>query len=692
MSNSIGLAATTTTKTQNTEPTVPSGGRIDRTEDPTVSVSIAGNSNAPTSVTAADDNAHDDDEFCYETQPRSLAALAERDRRREQLYLQQQQQQQQQRAKQQQHESTAAATIVVRQASNSAPNETNAIEVSRAKIVNEKVTATVAIDPQQKLRSVSVNQSADRSIGLIYAKPEISAKTIDVSGGAAAATTTTTSDNNIANDKKRKMEKSKIGGGGVVASPPNSGADKLAVFTKPDKKIKPGFLSRFSGFRFSLRGNKKKLKSLDHPAHGGNEMGNSNNIVLVSKSATIDGSGVVPVRQRPNENSGRASGYQRNSMRANDFVYIPLKDPSNGGASTVAACVSDKSSDKRSNGHAASTATPSATHPPQQHNDDKKHVLTGKPPLPKQPPRVVGVCAKQPAAVRHAHQQRSMSAPREIQPPVDGKIYHGDGHDDDYDDDVDFYYNQLRSGSRRLNQTIGGGMMTSAVSSDGMLLDESTYVEDSFCTNDTDDGDDSHRHGGKIGLIETNLDTDETIISGKTRSLMELGPQQMSIHRMSGGVARRLHGRHAAGGAGNGTGASVEPRRPHKSMEFLLDKENQRFVLVSLPFALHICLFFFFSPLNRIKRFAHFKRHIRQCRRQKRTNQIDGRVDEKGETGNEEITFPLHVCTIPFVFVRSTNAEPPSTTEEKKIVENNENKNGIMQFLPTRNATIKAFE
>lgn len=585
MSNSIGLAdSTTTTKTQNTESTAPSGGRIHRSVDPIESVAIAGNSSATTSVNAADDNAVVDVELFYETQPRSLAALAERDRRREQLYLLQQQQ----RAKQQQQESTAAAaaTIVVRQASNSAANETNAIEISRAKIVNEKVTTTVAIDPQRKPScSVSVNQSAGESIGLIYAKPEISAKTIDVSGGAAATTTpttTTTSDNNIANDKKRKMEKSKIGGGGVVPSSPTSGADKLAVFTKSDKKNKPGFLSRFSGFRFSLRGNKKKLKTLDHPAHGGNEMGNSNNIVLVSKSATMDGSGLVPVRQRPIENNGRASGYQRNSMRANDFVYIPLKDPSNGGAAS-AATVSDKPSDKKSNGHAAAAA--SATHPP-KHADDKKHVLTGKPPLPKQPPRVVGVCAKQPAAVRHAHQQRSMSAPREIQPPVDGKIYHDDGHgDNDFDDDVDFYYNQLRSGSRRLNQTIGGGMMTSAVSSDGMLLDESTYVEDSFCTNDADDGDDvSRRHGGKIGLIETNLDTDETIISGKTRSLMELGPQQMSIHRMSGGVARRLHGRHAAGGAGNGTGASVEPRRPHKSMEFLLDKENQRFVLVSLPF------------------------------------------------------------------------------------------------------------
>lgn len=577
--NSTGLAEAST-NTQNIESsTAPSGRRIDRIEPPSESVAITGKS-AASNINTAHDTDIVDDEFFYETQPRSLAALAERDRRREQLYLQ--------RTKQQQ---LAAAAATVRQASNSAPNEPNAIEISRAKIVNEKVTTTVSIDSQQKQRTVSVK--CDDGSDLNRAKQEISAKTIGVSSGASTADAA--SDSNNSNDKKRKMEKSKIGAG--VVSSPNNAPDKLAVFTKTEKKNKPGFLSRFSGFRFSLRGSKKKLKSLDHPAIGGNEMGNSNNIVLVSKSATIDGSmGQTAVRQRPNETSGRAGSYQRNSMRSNDFVYIPLKEPSNGAAAAATVCVADKSSDKRSNGHAtpATTATPlttAAAAPAMKkstnasdatHNADKKHVLTGKPPLPKQPPRVVGVCAKQPASVRHAHQQRSMSAPREIQPPADGKFYHGSDNDGNYDDDVDFYYNQLRSGSRRLNQTIGSGMMTSAVSSDGMLLDESAYTEDSFCTNDTD-ADDS-RHGGKIGLIETNLDTDETIISGKTRSLMELGPQQLSIHRMSGGVARRLHGRHAAGGAGNGTGANVEPRRPHKSMEFLLDKENQKFVLVSYFF------------------------------------------------------------------------------------------------------------
>lgn len=111
----------------------------------------------------------------------------------------------------------------------------------------------------------------------------------------------------------------------------------------------------------------------------------------------------------------------------------------------------------------------------------------------------------------------------------------------------------------------------------------------------------------KIGLIETNLDTHETVISGKTRSLMELGAgaggphyrghlpgqvvgHQLSVHDPSGGGApgqRRTIG--GVGGQMNGQGGGPGgpgeqrtnggPGRPHKSMEFLLDKENQRNVL-----------------------------------------------------------------------------------------------------------------
>ncbi|XP_037959158.1 uncharacterized protein LOC119688557 [Teleopsis dalmanni] len=125
----------------------------------------------------------------------------------------------------------------------------------------------------------------------------------------------------------------------------------------------------------------------------------------------------------------------------------------------------------------------------------------------------------------------------------------------------------------------------------------------------------------KIGLIETNLDTHETIITGKTRSLMDIGPQQMGATSTGFKYGKRLNAKTALVGHVNnfdnvlrddednddddddddvyietsGLGAdgsgmvikSITPtggqiasvRRPHKSMEFLLDKENQKNVL-----------------------------------------------------------------------------------------------------------------
>ncbi|XP_067620301.1 platelet binding protein GspB isoform X1 [Eurosta solidaginis] len=120
----------------------------------------------------------------------------------------------------------------------------------------------------------------------------------------------------------------------------------------------------------------------------------------------------------------------------------------------------------------------------------------------------------------------------------------------------------------------------------------------------------------KIGLIETNLDTHETVISGKTRSLVDIvGPQHNQqqygvVDNGDGGavgVGKRLNMSaacggnmdfdenselaygHNAGGRGGGgvviksttaNGSQIASvRRPHKSMEFLLDKENQKNVL-----------------------------------------------------------------------------------------------------------------
>lgn len=501
----------------------------------------------------------DDELFDSGTQPRSLAALAERDRRREQLYLSQQARQQERQAQQREEDDRrqravnkgdAAAACGDRKPAHRkrtdgerSQGEPTASDISPVMIVDEKVTSgsNVAEHRARANESNAVNRASGRKVP---ATAEVDRK----SNSKKSA-----SDSN----NRSEMEKSR-----------SANAPVLSAADRSEKKHKSGFLSRFAGFRFSLRGNKKKLKSLDGAGGGNESTVPSNNIVYVSKSATIDGSGQVPfTRSRPAEN-GRGPGYQRSSMRSNEFVYIPLKDPKsafNDEPPPAPATPSTHSSGKQTAAPRKSTSPPS--------EEKAQHVLTGKPPLPRQPPRVVGVCAKPSPATatksstaeqRHAHQQRSSSAPREIH-PSDMKNFHSTKRNNgfDIDDEVDFYQSQLRSGTR-LNQTIGGGM-TSAVSTDGML-DDSAFIDE--------DGDD-----GKIGLIETNLDTDETIISGKTRSLMELGPQQLSCHRISGGVARRL-GNRAAGMASGGAGG-VEPRRPHKSMEFLLDKENQRFVLVS---------------------------------------------------------------------------------------------------------------
>lgn len=139
-----------------------------------------------------------------------------------------------------------------------------------------------------------------------------------------------------------------------------------------------------------------------------------------------------------------------------------------------------------------------------------------------QPPRIVGTTTKRPSA----HAPRASSTPREY-------------------DNGEFF-----------NQSMIG---------DGL---KQYYSERAR----TMDGGSS---GHKIGLIETNLDTDETIINGKTQSLMELG-----IGQNTSGIMSRMSGMGGVKVMQNDN-SEKSGRRPHKSMEFLLDKENHQRVLVS---------------------------------------------------------------------------------------------------------------
>lgn len=140
-----------------------------------------------------------------------------------------------------------------------------------------------------------------------------------------------------------------------------------------------------------------------------------------------------------------------------------------------------------------------------------------------QPPRIVGTTTKRPSA----HAPRASSTPREY-------------------DNGEFFNQSM----------IGDGLKQQYYSERARTMDGGSS-------------------GHKIGLIETNLDTDETIINGKTQSLMELG-----IGQNKSGIMGRMS---AMGGVQvmQNENSGKSERRPHKSMEFLLDKENHQRVLVS---------------------------------------------------------------------------------------------------------------
>lgn len=378
--------------------------------------------------------------------------------------------------------------------------------------------------------------------------------------------------------------------GAAAATPPkfvNNNNNLIKNFKngKAEKKGKT-FLSRLSsGFRFSFRGKGKKNKD------GGGVTGKTGN-----------SGGAI---------AGRSDKQQQNNEKVSaDFIYIPLKDPaakqgqqsqSNGiNNGEIAAAGSEFDDEEHylrqmntvgledcandepdrvydpnetdltfrsdSTSILNSTATSQAGNTASAH---KNHVLSGKPPLPKQPPRVVGVSAKRSTPVRaHAQTRASSTPPRtEIDPEDDGEGYYRQ------------YAAETAADSSRTS--VGGRRYRANSTQSGPGAAAATAGDNYF----------NHIMGSeqKIGLIETNLDTHETVISGKTRSLMELGgggplSHQLQVHQVV------ISGNNSGGGvkvngikdhrqtAVNGNGVN-EPGRPHKSMEFLLDKENQRNVL-----------------------------------------------------------------------------------------------------------------
>ncbi|XP_059612211.1 uncharacterized protein LOC132258764 isoform X2 [Phlebotomus argentipes] len=250
------------------------------------------------------------------------------------------------------------------------------------------------------------------------------------------------------------------------------------------KKRKGGFFSRLSNFRFSLR-NKSK-----------NSAKNNNN-----KNADAVAADPKASRKGKKPESGALE-----TETSRDFIYIPLKEPivRRGNAeSQVDEYQHSPRLSQRGNGMGNGSGVSDYYH------TVGNNVVHSKPPLPKQPPRVVGVCAKRHGDSTHA--PRASSTPREI----DGRRRYDAAT-------AEQYHRHQRPGTTMISEH-------------------------------------------KIGLIETNLDTHETIITGKTRSLMELGTQRLAHPNVLTSEHRTM--------------PSDEPKRPHKSMEFLLDKENQRFTL-----------------------------------------------------------------------------------------------------------------
>lgn len=146
--------------------------------------------------------------------------------------------------------------------------------------------------------------------------------------------------------------------------------------------------------------------------------------------------------------------------------------------------------------------------------------------------------------------------------------------------------NSHNNGSTREHLTTNVNTYTSSTSSSKPPLPKQPpRVVHASVKKDKHDGDVEHRHrrrrtidsssstgGGNclpmepMGLIETDLDTEVTVITcganvKTTRSLLDLGPQPR--------LPLASQEKHEKAG------------RPHKSMEFLLDKENLKVVEVS---------------------------------------------------------------------------------------------------------------
>lgn len=407
------------------------------------------------------------------------------------------------------------------------------------------------------------------------------------------------------NPRRHTENSNNSGGTSIAIMPINSkhntlGATPTTHDNAPSKKRKSSFFSRLSSFRFSLKNSKKEPQTpekkngqaiapavaavhypapssttiIPHKSHQPEQQSATkrapphNTFVIVPLKNPVDqldhfSRQKLAIQRQLQEEQRHTSNNMQHIPQPVQLMQMPppppkrsshgsrlvTNQPNNRGGGIIPLDTSSMSS--------SSTSSP------------ERVMLHKKPPLPKHPPRVIGVCAKKCA---DANSQKGVSAAGEENRDNNNNQHQnqfvssgvGVGGDSDDGDDYKFASHNPRR-AMQAREAGGGGKGAPGASNAGSF--------------------------SKIGLIETNLDTHETIISGKTRSLMELHPQgpqriryshQMPPHQRGGAA---VDGRQSLGG---GVEASINRpadairQRPHKSMEFLLDKENQLFTLVSV--------------------------------------------------------------------------------------------------------------
>lgn len=403
---------------------------------------------------------------------------------------------------------------------------------------------------------------------------------------------------------------SNSGGSSIAIMPINSkhntlGATPTTHDIAPSKKRKSSFFSRLSSFRFSLKNSKKEPQTP--------EKKNGQTIAPVVAAVHYPApSSTIPHKSQQEQQSATTASKR---VPTNTFVIVPLKNPvdqlDHFSRQKLAIQRQLQEEQRHTSNNMQHIPQPvqlmrMPPPPPQRSSHGSRLVnnqptmsgnrgggiipldtssmsssstsspervmLHKKPPLPKHPPRVIGVCAKKCA---DANSQKGVSPPT-----TTAAEEHRDNN------------------NNQQNQFVSSGVGVGRDSDDGEDYKFASHnprrvmqAREAGAGAKGAPGASNAGSFSKIGLIETNLDTHETIISGKTRSLMELHPQepqriryshQMPPHQRGGAVA--VDGRQSLGGveASINRPADAIRQRPHKSMEFLLDKENQLFTLVSL--------------------------------------------------------------------------------------------------------------